>query len=63
MVKSTADFILIGSPDTGGVVYLCKPGNDRNVWTAYDLCPGGELTNPRVVFGGAANWRGLAESA
>ena len=56
-------FILVGSKPKGGTFYVCRPGRDRNVWMAYDMAPGGELSNPRVVFGagGDASWRGLPE--
>lgn len=57
-------FILLGSRAKGGVCYICEPGPDRNTWIAYDVAPGGELSNPRVIFGAAsAGWRGLPEFA
>ena len=56
-------FILIGSKPRGGTFYVCRPGPKRNVWTAYDMAPGGELSNPRTVFGGESDdsWRGLPD--
>lgn len=64
MGTKPCDFILIGSPAEGGTFYVCQPGPDRNTWTAYDIRPSGDLTNPRVVFGqSSTNWRGIPEIA
>lgn len=58
------DFILIGAEAQAGTIYVCQPGPDRNTWTAYDLKPGGALTNPRMVSGrSSTNWRGVPEFA
>jgi len=57
------DFILLGAADHGRAVYLRQPALGANVWAAYDFRPGGELTNPRLIFGQlrSAGWRGLPE--
>lgn len=64
-MRSTTDlnFLLVGSKTRGGTFYVCQPGPDRNIWMAYDMEPGGALSNPRIVFGSesAANWRGMPE--
>ena len=57
------DFILAGSSTGAETFYVCRPGPERNTWLAYDVGPGGQLTNPRVVFGRdeSTGWRGLPE--
>ena len=65
LTMMTTDYpsILAGSREKGGVIYICRPGDTRNTWIAYDLEPGGALLNPRVVFGAQSDlgWRGLPE--
>lgn len=55
------DFVLFGSMTEGELLYVCKPGPDRNTWVSYEVQAGGQLANPRVVFGdeAAGGWRGL----
>lgn len=55
------DFVLFGSISEGELLYVCRPGPDRNTWVSYEVQAGGQLANPRVVFGGgdAGGWRGL----
>ena len=55
------DFILFGSTEEGGRFYVATPADGHNVWVAYDVGQGGQLANPRVVFGGreTGGWRGL----
>ncbi|MGE0441272.1 MAG: hypothetical protein AB7L66_05010 [Gemmatimonadales bacterium] len=59
------DFLLFGSIRDGERFYVCRHGDGRNTWVAYDVEAGGRLTNPRVVFGEAADasWRGLPLAA
>jgi hypothetical protein len=63
MRGADADFILAGSDGGRQTVYVRRPGAERPIWTAYDVAPQGELTNPRVVFAHLepSNWRGLPE--
>jgi hypothetical protein len=63
MRSAELDFILVDSKAKGGVFYLRRPTPEQDVWTAYDLLPGGRLANPRVAFHQQreAGWRGLPD--
>lgn len=55
------DFVLFGSLTEGELLYVCRPGPDRNTWVSYQVRAGGRLADPKIVFGGdeAGGWRGL----
>ena len=55
------NFILIGSVSQAGTVTVCEPSPDQTAWTVYDVRPGGERINHRVVGRSSAHWRGVPE--